>query len=150
MLFYDVIDIILNIWHWRRTIRQFKFIISRWNYYFQFTVFVQLSYVFPHVINRQVLKINMFIWASLWQVKYKFMWFIRFAAFHVCEYCPHAYIWTRIVYPYFLLYGRLKVYNVLWQNHFHLQNYWGHREVIEVLVLLLLWVRYIQCVLPLL
>ena len=51
--FYDVLDITLNIWHWIRTGREFKFIIPRWCYYFKFIVFVLLSYIFPRVLNRK-------------------------------------------------------------------------------------------------
>ena len=50
-VFYDIFNIIMNIWHWIRTIRQFKLIIPCWNYYFEFIYFIWLSsYIFPLVI----------------------------------------------------------------------------------------------------
>ena len=51
-VFYDIFNIILNIWHWIRTIWQFKLIIPCWNYYFEFIYFIWLCYIFPLVINR--------------------------------------------------------------------------------------------------
>ena len=50
-VFYDIFNIIMNIWHWIRTIWQFKLIIPCWNYYFEFIYFIWLSsYIFPLVI----------------------------------------------------------------------------------------------------
>ena len=50
-VFYDIFNIIMNIWHWIRTIWQFKLIIPCWNYYFEFIYFISLSsYIFPLVI----------------------------------------------------------------------------------------------------
>ena len=54
----DVIDIILNIWQWRKTIKWFNFIISRWSYNFEFIIFVPLSYIFQSVISRSVLTVT--------------------------------------------------------------------------------------------
>ena len=59
--FYNILSIILNIWHWIGIIRQFKLIISSWYNYFEVITFVLLSYILPHVIYRQVLKSSMFI-----------------------------------------------------------------------------------------
>ena len=51
-VFYDDVNVILNIWHWIRTINQFKFISLCWSYYFKFIIFVLLPCFFPFVINR--------------------------------------------------------------------------------------------------
>ena len=63
-VFYDVLDMILNTWHWIRTIRKFKRVVPRWRYYFEFNFSLLLSYIFSHVTNKQVLKGNMFIRGS--------------------------------------------------------------------------------------
>ena len=62
MFFYDILNIILNIWLWIRTFSQLKFIIPCLSFYSEFIAFVLLSYIFPGVINRQVLKSNTFVW----------------------------------------------------------------------------------------
>ena len=46
----------LLIWRWMKTVRQFRLIIPRWSYYF--------DYIFPSVIRRQVLYSNMLIRSS--------------------------------------------------------------------------------------
>ena len=89
MLFYDILGIILNIWHWIRSGRWSKLIIQCWNYYFKFIVFLLLSYIFPLEINRQVLKNSIF--KSLCPVKIKFVWFMCFTFFNFHEYYFHAY-----------------------------------------------------------
>ena len=52
---------ILNIFLGIKTIRQFKLIIPHWSYYFEFMVFVLLSYIFPGVMSRQISKVNVLI-----------------------------------------------------------------------------------------
>ena len=52
---------LLNIAPINVALLQFKLIIPRWSYYFEFIVFVLLSYNFLGVINRHILKNDMFI-----------------------------------------------------------------------------------------
>ena len=55
--------------------------------YFAFIFFVLFSYIFAGVVNKKVLKSNLFVqtfWIySLWQVKNKIVWFIDFTVFCV-------------------------------------------------------------------
>ena len=91
-VFYDLLDIILNISHWIRTARQSKLITSSWSYYFEFIVFVVLSYIFPCVINTQVLKNNI-----LFQLLKSYLCNkLRTTIFYIQEYCFHVYIRTII------------------------------------------------------
>ena len=96
MFVYDMFNITLAIRHWIRIIEQIKLIILCWRYYFELFVFVPLLYFFPYIMNRKVLKSNMFIQASeiqsSQQAKNKFVYFICFIIFYVYEYSFHAYI----------------------------------------------------------
>ena len=89
VLLYDVLGIIVNIWHWIRIMRQSKFIIPRCSYYFEFIVFVLLSYIFPRVISEKSFKSNMFAQVFRFNLCEK-LWINLCGSFVVCFPCS----WT--------------------------------------------------------
>ena len=114
MFFYDLLNIIFDIWHWMKTISQFKHIIPIWCYYFEFIVFVLLSYIFPPVLNRWGLMSNMLFELlnsnRCCKLRKRCVWFVCFTVFCFPEYSFHAYIYIIIGQSCFLFCVRLKIH----------------------------------------
>ena len=54
--FNYILKIILNVWHRMWSARSFKFFILRWNWYFEFIVFVWIFYLFPYILHAKIEK----------------------------------------------------------------------------------------------